>query len=321
MGGAMALEIMVNTGKPDGVKDPEFIQKLERFQGAISRHPLTAKATSFLDLLRMMGMFIQQTPYENVQLPDFVEEIKHYFNYYKMMTSQGMSSVISRDFSSARVTVRTKSLGTQDVRRFLKYIESVSKPVFQKDVIIETTGYMAWIKTLNDQLHQGLYWSFSLAFIGILIIMSMVLKSIRLGMISMLPNIVPVLVVLGSMGLTGYNIDIPLMCIAAIVIGISVDDSVHFFIRFKNEFKLEKTYEGALKNTLIRVGRPITYTTLILVIGLILLVFSSINAFIKFGILTSLAFTWALLADLFLGPCLLLLLKPFGPEKTDLKES
>ena len=315
LGGSMALEIMVDTGIQNGVKDPEFIQQVNRFQQEISRHPLTTKVTSYLDRLRMIDIYFKRTGFERAELPDTIEKLKTYFYYYKKIAEQEMNAIISSNSAVARITVRTKSLGTRDVRSFLKNIESFSGKIFDKGVKVETTGYMAWIRTLNDKLHQGLFWSFSVALFGIMVVMTMILKSFRLGLISMLPNIIPVLVVLGSMGLSGLDVDIPLMCIAAIVIGISVDDTVHFFTRFKNEFAVQGTYERALKNTLNRVGRPITYTTLILVIGLILLVFSSINAFIKFGVLSGLAFTWALLADFYLVPCLLLLFKPFGPER------
>jgi len=319
LGGSMALEIMVDTGIQNGLKNPEFIEQMDRFQKKISSHALTTKVTSYLDRLKMIDMYFKRTGFEKAILPDTIEKVKSYFYYYEKIAKQEMNTMISSNSAVARITARTKSLSTLNVRFFLESIESFSKKIFDKGVTVETTGYMAWIRTLNDQLHQGLFWSFSVAFLGIMIIMIMILKSFRLGLISMLPNIIPVLIVLGSMGLTGFDIDIPLMCIAAIVIGLSVDDTVHFFTQFKNEFTSHGIYERALENTLNRVGRPITYTTLILVIGFILLIFSSINAFVKFGVLSGLAFTWALLADFYLAPSLLLLFKPLGPGKNEIK--
>ena len=102
---------------------------------------------------------------------------------------------------------------------------------------------------------------------------------------------------------------------AAIIIGIAVDDTIHFFVRYRREFNRTGTYEGALKVTLLTVGRPITFTTITLVAGFSVFALSDISNIGDFGLMAGFAIMWALLSDFFLAPAMMLLFKPLGEEK------
>ncbi len=131
----------------------------------------------------------------------------------------------------------------------------------------------------------------------------------------MLPNIFPVLIGLGLIGYAGIDMAVPLMIFCPIIIGVAVDDTIHFFVRYRREFKRLGTYEKALKATLLTVGRPITFTTITLVAGFSVFCLSNYYSFVHFGLMAGFAFIWALLADFFLAPAMLLLFKPLGSEK------
>jgi hypothetical protein len=109
--------------------------------------------------------------------------------------------------------------------------------------------------------------------------------------------------------------DMGVMSISAIIIGVAVDDTIHFFVRFRREFETRGRYGEALGATLSTVGRPIVFTTLTLSLGFSVLVLSSVTGMIKFGLLAGYAFVWALLADLLFSPALLVVLEPLGPER------
>ncbi len=104
------------------------------------------------------------------------------------------------------------------------------------------------------------------------------------------------------------------MIFSPIIIGVAVDDTVHFFMRYRREFNRTGTYEEALKATLSTVGRPIMFTTMTLVLGFSVFGLSDMYNVVQFGLLAAFAFLWALLADFFFAPVLMLLLKPLGPE-------
>ena len=131
----------------------------------------------------------------------------------------------------------------------------------------------------------------------------------------MIPNVFPVIITLGAMGYAGIHLDMPLMSCSAVVIGVAVDDTIHFFRRYRFEFNKFGNYSQALKITLATVGRPITFTTLTLILGFGVMIFSQMTGWRNFGFFAGFAFFWALLADFFFAPALMLLTKPLGPEK------
>jgi hypothetical protein len=131
----------------------------------------------------------------------------------------------------------------------------------------------------------------------------------------MLPNVFPVLLTLGLMGWLGLPMDIMMMTFSALIIGVAVDDTIHFFVRFRREFQRLGRYAAAIEATLTTVGRPITFTTLTLTLGFLVFAASDVTALVRFGTLSSFAFAWALLTDFFFAPALLILLEPLGPER------
>jgi predicted RND superfamily exporter protein len=133
----------------------------------------------------------------------------------------------------------------------------------------------------------------------------------------MVPNIFPVFMVLGFLGFAGMYMDTVLMGVSAMIIGVAVDDTIHFFVRYRREFERLGTYDEALKATLATVGRPICFTTITLTLGFSVLMLSNMTGWIRIGALSGFAFTWALLADLFFAPSILLLIKPLGPERKE----
>ena len=177
---------------------------------------------------------------------------------------------------------------------------------------------MTWLRAFCDMVANGQKRSFTLAFSAIAIMMIIVLRSFKLGLISMIPNLFPVLISMGFMGMAGMYMDATLMIFSAVIIGVVVDDTVHFFSRYKREFKRTSTYKAALKITLLTVGRPITFTTMTLVAGFSVFGLSDINSMVKFGLMAGFAFLWALLADFFLAPAMLLLFKPLGEENGEM---
>jgi predicted RND superfamily exporter protein len=136
----------------------------------------------------------------------------------------------------------------------------------------------------------------------------------------MIPNVFPVLISLGLMGFAGVYMSIPLMILSPIIIGVAVDDTIHFFMRYRREFNRTGTYEGALKATLSTVGRPIMFTTMTLVLGFSVFGLSDMYNVTQFGLLAAFAFLWALLADFFLAPAMMLLFKPLGEENGQVVE-
>lgn len=140
------------------------------------------------------------------------------------------------------------------------------------------------------------------------------LRSWRLALIAIVPNVFPVAVVLGAMGWMGLPLDMMTITIAAIGVGIAVDDTIHYLNRFRAEFATDRSYIPAMQRSHRTVGRAMCYTTVAIAIGLLVLTLSQFVPTIRFGLLTALAMIVALLADLTILPAILVMARPFGRE-------
>jgi|SRR5690606_27140416 len=136
---------------------------------------------------------------------------------------------------------------------------------------------------------------------------------VQAGLISVVPNLIPALLTFGVMGLLGITLDADTLLIAPVIIGVAVDDTIHFMTTYRVELTRTRNMQQALANTLNHVGRAVMFTTLILGMGFAILSFSEYLGIAKIGIFGGLAIFMALLCDLLLLPALLKLIKPrFG---------
>jgi len=315
MGGSMSVEIMADTGKKDGVKDPAFLRQLESLQDYINKHPFSMKTMSVLDLLKEMNHALHENRPEYYTLPETKEQVSEYMFLYETSGGEELDKQVSFNYDIARLTARTKSLNTKDIKIFVSDITGFAKEHLDPSIKIELTGMIPMVNAMSDLITSGQIKSFGFAFIAISLMMILVLRSFKLGLISMVPNLFPVLIALGFMGYAGIYLSMAVVTFAAIIIGIAVDDTIHFFVRYRREFNRTGTYEGALKHTLLTVGRPITFTTITLVAGFSVFALSDISNIGDFGLMAGFAIMWALLSDFFLAPAMMLLFKPLGAER------
>jgi predicted RND superfamily exporter protein len=150
-----------------------------------------------------------------------------------------------------------------------------------------------------------------LALMGMFLIL---FRSLKIALIAIFPNLLSIGVVLGFMGWLNIPLDMMTITIAAISVGIAVDDTIHYIHRFTREFKLDRNYMKTLHRCHGSIGHAMYYTSVTIIIGFSILVLSNFIPSIYFGLLTGLAMAIALIAALTLLPQLLVVFKPFGPE-------
>ena len=315
MGGSMSMEVMLDTGNNDGIKEIEFLRQMEALQNYIDQHPLTCKTTSVIDTLKKMNRAVHENQMEYYNLPETTAQAAEYLFLYETSGGEELDKQVSFNYDIARITARTKSLSSKDVRTFISDIDRFVKKNIDPSIKVEYTGTMPWVKAMSDYVSQGQKRSFILAFLAITCMMIIVLHSFKLGLISMIPNVFPVLISMGLMGFAGVYMSLPIMIFSPIIIGVAVDDTIHFFMRYRREFERIGTYEGALKAALSSVGRPIMFTSMTLIVGFSVFGLSDMYNVTQFGLLAAFAFLWALLSDFFMAPAMILLFKPLGPEK------
>lgn len=320
MGGVLSLEFIVNTKREDGIKSADFMQRLDKFHHELEKVENISKVTSVSTIIKKMRRAMHNNDESFYSIPEKDNTVSQYLFMYEMSGGDQMDTMVTFTSDKTRVTAMTRSISTLECRLIQQKADELAKQIFGDKAEVNMSGGLYRLLRLNDIFEEGQKSSFIAALIAIGIVMMLAMRSFKLGLISMLPNIFPVLISLGILGLLGIYVDVLLLTFAPVIIGVSVDDTIHFFLRFKNEFQSGYSYRQALKRTYRSVGRPIIFTSLILVIGFSPFLFSQLTGYIKDGFMMGWAFSWAILTDFLLAPALILLTKPLGkdnPHKED----
>lgn len=220
------------------------------------------------------------------------------------------------ELDQTRITVRVKE--TDPNLRRAELIEKVRTYVNKSMGIAEENIHITGVLVLYNNMLQSLFKSQILTigavFVGILFMFLVLFRSLALSLIALVPNMLAALVVLGGMGLVGIPLDMMTITIAAIAVGIGVDNAIHYIYRFRREFSLDKNYTLAMHRSHNSIGKAMYYTSVTIIVGFSILALSKFIPSIYFGLLTGLAMLAAIVASLTLLPKLILLIKPLGKE-------
>ena len=171
------------------------------------------------------------------------------------------------------------------------------------------TGISVIYNNLLQSLFGSLIGSIGIVFLSIFVMFLFLFKSIKLASIGMIPNFLAAGAVIGTIGLTGIPLDVMTVTVAAVSIGMGVDNTIHYIFRFKKEFLESKDYLKSTKNTHATIGRALFYTSITIILGFLVLATPNFSPTVFFGIFTSLSMIMAIIGSLFLLPVLLTKLK------------
>jgi len=270
--------------------------------------PEIGKVLSLGTMLKVAEEFTEGKPLDNFQLALLYTQLPDEFK------DMVLTPYVSIPDSQARLTVRIKdSLKGLKRDSLLKMMQSDMK---DKLGLQENQVHLAGIMVLYNNMLQSLFSSqiLTIGFVVIaLIVMFMILfRSVKISLIAIIPNILSSVAVLGVMGLAGMPLDMMTITIAAISIGIAVDDTIHYIHRFRDEYKTDRDYISTMHRCHGSIGNAMYYTSLTIIAGFSILVFSNFIPTILFGLLTGLAMFIAIITALTLLPLLIIVFKPFG---------
>jgi hydrophobe/amphiphile efflux-3 (HAE3) family protein len=315
MAGSANFEILMDSRRADGVRTVRFARTLEKIQDyADSQEYLVRKTVSFVDIIKEINQALHDNDPSYYTLPVSDSELSQYLLLYEIMGGEELEKLVSGDIATARLTILVKSTTTTISKGFHDDLVAFAESVTPDDYSFEVTGlsYME-LETLRD-MNETMMRSIALALIIISILMIFVFRSVKVGLVSLLPNVFPVIATMAIMGLVGIPLDFSKTVLACVAIGIAVDDTIHLFSRYRREFEALGDYERALVASMRGVGHAITRTTIILAIPLFACVSSNFATMSNFGMLMSVCIIIALLADYFIAPSLILAFRPFGRE-------
>ncbi|MFT6791561.1 MAG: putative RND superfamily exporter protein [Cellvibrionaceae bacterium] len=225
---------------------------------------------------------------------------------------------IDDELQQTRITMRVRETDP-DLRRS-QLLEDIKSHLTQElnfsPENVQLTGLLVLYNNMLQSLFRSQILSLGAVFIGIVLMFLVLFRSLALSLIALVPNALAAFMVLGGMGLAGIPLDMMNVTIAAIAIGIGVDDAIHYIYRFRHEFSINRNYRAAMHASHSSIGQAMYYTSVTVIVGFSILALSKFIPSIYFGLLTGLAMLAAILASLTLLPKLLLMVKPLGKEET-----
>ncbi|WP_250658065.1 efflux RND transporter permease subunit [Alkalimarinus coralli] len=223
---------------------------------------------------------------------------------------------LSPEGDEARISVRVKETSHQLNRNeLLKELEGfLQNEMGFSSEQYELTGMLVLYNNMLQSLFSSQVMTLGAVFIAITLMFTVLFRSLYLALIAITPNLLAAGMVLGGMGLLGIPLDMMTITVAAITVGIGVDDTIHYIHRFKNEFEKDRDYTATMYRCHGSIGRAMFYTSVIIIVGFSILSLSNFTPTIYFGLLTGFAMFSALLGALILLPRMMLTLKPLGQE-------
>ena len=286
------------------------IEKIEKVHSYLESNPFVGKVLSFSSILKVAKQLNNNKPLETLEMGVFYSKIPD------TIKKEVIDPYISIEDNEARISLRIKD-SEKNLRRndLIKKIEYDLK----NQIGLESNEFkLAGVLILFNNLLQSLFKSqiLTLGFVmsGIFAMFLILFRNIKLSLIGVVPNFIAAFFILGIIGLLEIPLDMMTITIAAITIGIAVDNSIHYIYRFKEEFFQNNSYEKTIKLCHSTVGIAILNTSITIVFGFSILVLSNFIPTIYFGIFTGLAMLLAMISVLTLLPSLILLTKPFGKK-------
>jgi len=314
MGGLINLILLFDGGSEGSVMEPAVLREIDRVQSFANDFPLVRKSYSITDIIKDLNQTFHADDPAYHTIPDSRELIAQYLILYESAGGSETDKHVSSDYQRAPLELRLRMSMTSKVKELAEAIDhEVAKNPLRVSTFEKTGIGALWLK-LMDYIVTSQVMGFTLAFSAIATLMCLLLRSVKAGLIAMIPNLVPVLLTLGTMGWLGIPLDYSKVSIAAVAMGIAVDDTIHLVLRFRHEFRLCGNYADALSRALLDVGQALVITSIALVVGFSVLLVSMLDSQATQGILLSATIVIALVADFLLMPALILTLKPFGPE-------
>lgn len=314
MKGSVSVELVIDTGRENGLYQPEIMRKIDRFANEIARFDggsdgvTVGKALSLADILKEIHQALNENREAFHVIPDNQRLIAQEFLLFENSGSDDLEDFVDSQFSKTRLTARVPWKDSVSYVSFVQFLRSRGEEIFGESADIGVTGIVVLLmETVNAMMHS-MATSYVIAFGLITVLMIVLIGNIRMGLISMIPNVIPVILTLGFMGWAGINLDLFTMLIGSIAIGLAVDDTIHFLHNFRRYHYETGNVKEAVQKTMLTTGRAMLVTSVVLTTGFWLFTFASMNNLFAFGILTGLTLMDAFLADILIVPAILSLL-------------
>jgi len=309
--GTVILEVLLDTEVDNGVQEPEFLNGLEKLirdlRQYATAHLYVGKVFSINDIIKETHRSLHANDPEFYRLPTDRNTISQELLLFENSGSEDLERLVDRNYRLARMSVKVPWSDAVDLRKLVAFVQLKAQSDLPGVKTVTITGIPAILsRSIPASLHS-MGKSYVIAFVVITFLMIYHVGSVKIGLLSMISNLLPIFLTMGLMGFFEIKIDMSTIMIGSIAIGIVVDDTLHFMYNFRKYYEDSGDAAFAIRQTMLGTGRALLLTSLILSSGFFILMTASLSLLIVFGFLTGLTIIFALLADFFVNPALMVL--------------
>lgn len=308
--GIYRLEYQIGSGEPGGVGDPAYLERLDGFATWLRQQPEVQHVYSLTDVVAGVHAALHPDEPSAGRLPASREAVGQTLLLYEMGLPSGLELTdrIDVERASSRLTVTVRDLSTREMKRFTERAEAWMTAHLPATMHSEASGPVVIFAQLGDRNAQNMVKADALSLLLISLCMMAVLRSFELGLLSIVPNVVPIVLGYGIWRLFAFDMNVIATVAATIALGIIVDDTIHFLTKFRAtaaQLGPNPNLEVVLGRTLAHVGPAMISTTVILALGFGVLTLSSFQMTSHLGWLSMLIVVLAVVGDLLLVPALI----------------
>jgi len=323
MMGTGSLEILVNMQQSDALMQADILQTMDQLQRLIenkyAQHII--RTHSLANLVKDTHAIMQDGSDAYKTIPDDNIAVAQLLYLFNSSNPEERRALVNDDYSQSHISVQLRNAGSSEYAEFFEQVQIDIEQAFASheaqypNMDVHVTGTLAMMMRLMDDMSNNQFKSLALAMVFISGLLVLTLGSVQAGLMSITPNMIPATLAFGLMGLMGIPLDTDTLMIAPLIIGIAVDDTIHFITHYRMALAKHSDMRLALVDTIKQVGQAVTYTSLVLGCGFFMLSFSNYLGLAKVGAFGSLAIFVALLCDLLFFPALIMVFKPkFGQQ-------
>ncbi len=319
LGSLYSYDVMVRDGDPNAFKSAENFKKLEELESALGKLKLTKisgtkpRVTSGCQMMKEINRMFNNDQKEFYAIPDDDAVIAQNLVFYAPNFDDWFD-IEGEDYGTTRVHVELLGYDANIIVEDINSAKAKAAELFP-DAKISIVGEVVEYAEMNHKLVSAELKSFSFSLVVIAVLLILAFSSAKTGLIGMIPNLAPVLVVGGVMGYAGFSLDMLTMTIMPMILGIAVDDTIHFINHIKYHYELTGDYEKSVTVSFREIGKTMGMTTFILCAMFLMYTFSPMGCLFRVGLLAMIGLSSALVADYTLTPALILLTKPFSGNK------
>ncbi|MAG30512.1 MAG: hypothetical protein CL908_06410 [Deltaproteobacteria bacterium] len=325
LGGAVSLEMLIETGEEDGLHDPKLLHRIDRARHTVADiqvgDVIAGKSISLIDVVKEIHQALNGGTEQAHAIPGERALISQELLLFENSGSDDLEDLVDSQFSQARFTMRLPMIDAAQYPAFADEVERIFDAQLEGLADARLTGMMVVMGRSFVASIETLIRSYGIALAVITPLMMLLLGSVRLGLIAMIPNLFPILLTLGLMGWVGIPIEMFSLLIGSVALGLAVDDTIHFMHGFRRGYANTGDVPEAVRRTLRTTGQALLFTSIILSVAFFTYVLSDLTNLKNFGIMTAFAIVVAFLADILLAPALMTFAARFSSIRAKASEA